>query len=126
MAAGTADDRIVTPSKLRLGFSASLTTNGYIALPTWLGGFVLQWGLINITLTSVNTTLSTNWTYPVAFPTGCLTAWAFQHGLGGSSGVSLLERMCGGGAPSPSAATFNFNDADAAGNYTVRVFALGH
>ena len=42
--AGSSDTVVATPLKLRLGFAVSIGTRGYIALPTWLGGVVVQWG----------------------------------------------------------------------------------
>ena len=124
--AGTDDATIVTPKKLRFGFAILLAVNGFIAFPSWLGGFVFQWGRITINQTAVNTTASGSWTFPMQFPNACLNAWAFQHTLGGSANGSLLERMCGNGEPAINSSTFLISDADSAGNYTLRTYAIGY
>lgn len=61
---GTADNRFITPKKLRWGFAASLATNGYVVFPSWLGGVVIQWG--KVPTPSADTEYAT--TFPLAFP----------------------------------------------------------
>lgn len=60
--AGTDDATIVTPKKLRAGFSISLSGTGYIAFPTWLGGLIIQWA--NAAVAPQSGTLS----FPIAYP----------------------------------------------------------
>ncbi|MDG9784324.1 phage tail protein [Metapseudomonas otitidis] len=65
--AGSDDMAYITPKKMRWGFAFSFTTNGYIVMPTWLGGLIIQW--ISVTTSgSAGVTV----TYPLAFPTQLL------------------------------------------------------
>lgn len=47
------------------GFASSIGTNGYVKFPSWLGGWIFQWGLSNIT---------GNTDYSVSFPISFTTA----------------------------------------------------
>ena len=62
--AGVDDTTIVTPKKLRWGLSFSLGQNGYVAFPSWMGGWIIQWASVADNLPdAVNSPL------PMAFPT---------------------------------------------------------
>tara|TARA_R110002012_G_scaffold321621_2_gene550176 strand:- start:15263 stop:16231 length:969 start_codon:yes stop_codon:yes gene_type:complete len=61
--AGEDDTTAVTPKKLRWGFSYSFGQVGYIFLPSWMGGFVMQWGKYT---SSSGGKIPGN--FPVAFP----------------------------------------------------------
>lgn len=63
--AGTDDTTIITPKKLRMGFSVSLTANGYIALPSWMGGLIIQWVGYGGSLAAGSSTVIN---FPIAFP----------------------------------------------------------
>ncbi|MFW3896661.1 phage tail protein [Pseudomonas putida] len=79
--AGTDDATIVTPKKLRWGFSSSFGTNSYIAFPSWLGGLVIQFG------TGPNVTDNTTISFPIAFPTKCLAL--LEHDRTGTGGATM-------------------------------------
>lgn len=64
--AGTDDAKFVTSKKVRAGFAASFAASGYIAFPTWLGGFIIQWGTTVEHVSSGN--VGTN-AFPISFIT---------------------------------------------------------
>lgn len=68
--AGSADDVLVTPKKMRYGFSILLADSGYIAFPTWLGGLVFQWTLSQIINSGANGTVL----LPFSNPGGTIAA----------------------------------------------------
>lgn len=61
--------RIATTAWAKMGFIVLWAANGYIKLPDWLGGWVVQWGL------GTGPSGSTGVTFPIAFPTACRAAY---------------------------------------------------
>jgi hypothetical protein len=64
--AGTDDATMVTPKKLRWGVSYLIAANGYIAFPSWLGGWIVQWGTATVTTNSTGGTATVS--LPYAYP----------------------------------------------------------
>ena len=64
--AGEDDATVVTPKKLRMGVSWNFGVVGWLALPSWLGGLIIQWGGATA---QVGTTIGANsYAFPMAFP----------------------------------------------------------
>ncbi|CAJ1764599.1 phage tail protein [Aeromonas veronii] len=70
--AGTVEDVAITPKKLRFGIYLLLSENGCIVFPSWLGGFIIQWGESDAGSQSG----ARNVTLPIAFPNKCFQAYA--------------------------------------------------
>jgi hypothetical protein len=66
---------VATTAWSLLGFATSLTSNGYIKFPTWLGGLTVQWGNTGILPDSTPTTV----TFPTAFANQCFIVVGSVH-----------------------------------------------
>lgn len=101
--AGVDDATIVTPKKLRWGFSSFFANNGYVVFPSWLGGLIIQWvGTTNLGSQGAYST----WT--MAFPNACYGVWL--TGANGSSpgSISLGDKQLNRFAAFSSIAPFSF------------------
>ncbi|EJM81387.1 phage tail-collar fiber domain-containing protein [Pseudomonas sp. GM60] len=78
---GVDDSTIVTPKKMRFGFQFIKGGNGAIVLPTWLGGFIIQWG-VSTSIANGGTAL---FNYPIAFPVAAVCPVAIRRGTGNNS-----------------------------------------
>lgn len=82
--AGADDATIVTPKKMRWGFSILKAVNGWIVFPSWLGGLVIQWGqgiaMANDGNDAAGTGADTYITFPRAFPSVCASVVVTHHG----------------------------------------------
>ncbi|WP_338585720.1 phage tail protein [Pseudomonas sp. MAG733B] len=92
--AGMDDATIVTPKKMRFGFQFIKGVNGAIVLPTWLGGFIIQWG----TTPDIANSASGTFNYTIPFPTAAVCAGAIRRGTGNNSatvGTTLSQISIG-------------------------------
>lgn len=71
--------------RLRLGFSISLGTNGYIVFPVWLGGLIMQWGSVTTTV------LAQAVSFPLAFPNGYFYISAEPDALNNTSALEITN-----------------------------------
>ncbi len=79
--------QVTNTAWVALGFALSLGTTGYVKLPKWAGGLMVQWGQFG-TKSSGGTLYSD--AFPATFPTACL--WAIMGGksVDGNYGESLV------------------------------------
>lgn len=88
--AGEDDGKFLTPKKLRWGVSYSLGGSGYLALPSWMGSVIIQWG----SFSSINSTNKDNWPtnqYPIAFPSGVYANVGMHSGGGATlTGLNMI------------------------------------
>ena len=83
--AGADDSTIVTPKKLRWGFSATLAITGWIRFPSWLGGLTLSWQQVSASSAGLTVSL------PIAVANAFIGVWA-QH-LGPKGGPAYAASV---------------------------------
>jgi hypothetical protein len=108
--AGVDDTTIVTPKKMRNGFVLVTGLSGYIALPTWMGGFIFQWGAGTITAGATVTV-----SFPIPFPNQYFRSITSHGAASGAVATST-------GSTSLSAITLNMGPG---GTGTVQYFSVG-
>jgi hypothetical protein len=100
----TDDVAFVTAKKLGNGMSMVKAANGYLVLPSWLGGFILQWGTTGVLTDSSAVTV----TLPVTNPTATLQVFTSLNKNVQPDGGNV--RSCGGVTISNSQISVSYND----------------
>ena len=95
--------RIATTAWAKVGFAISLGAVGYIKLPTWLGGLIVQWGT---TVATSDGAAQAAFSFPLTFPNSVYTTVAFI----GDNGDNKTH-VFGSTATSTSVARFVFIDS---------------
>ncbi|MDR8014101.1 phage tail protein [Ectopseudomonas guguanensis] len=119
--AGVLDNVAVSPKKMRWGFSISLTTTGYVVLPSWLGGLIFQWG----NGATNSGTGKAAITFPLTFPGGAPFMVTGSH-FGGGGAIFVVD-----GSSTFSGSTFTAIVSQVLGGLTTgtslgfRWFAIG-
>ena len=99
---GADDTTMVTPKKLKTGVAYSFGSSGYIGLPSWLGGFMVQWGRVSGAAGSVVQA------FPTSFSSNC-------HGVMGCPILSSLNRVESLNVSAPTAMNFTCSRSYSAG-----------
>jgi hypothetical protein len=122
--AGIDDSTIVTPKKLRWGVSFLVGQNGYLALPSWLGGLIIQWATTQITTNGTNGGIATV-TLPMAFPNASFGVLAIRRNTVFLNGGETYQAVPSGLAQ----AVISIDSAsgnEGSGTRDVFYFALGN
>jgi len=109
--AGADDATIVTPKKLRFGFATQFGTNGYVILPKWLGGLIIQWGLVTATGVSGDITVVP---YPIRFPSACFVVVGNRIATGSNAQMNVYSA---GGDPTGQVLLQNFASSPELASY---------
>jgi len=116
---GTDDATIVTPKKLRWGFQIQKVANGYIVFPSWLGGLVIQWGIIS------GTTGNYSALYPIAFPNGVFQVVVSMADKSAGTFTGITPYVTGANLSKTTLITA-VHGSDGQGASTARYIAFGH
>jgi len=88
VSSGDNSTKVVTTGWAKFGFAVSLGSTGYLQLPTWLGGVVLQWGIVPMPGSSGSDN-PTSFSFPLAFPNACFVVVPGTYG--GTDRITFIK-----------------------------------